>query len=69
MKSQETMFCKDVEFEVLSLQGGVVHNDEEYFDVISIVKDYPEYFVITYPEDDTVSLKNLVDEAGSNFIL
>jgi len=46
-----------------------IYNDEEYFDVISIVKDYPEYFVITYPEDDSVNLKNLVDEAGSSFIL
>lgn len=46
-----------------------VYNDEEYFDVISIVKDYPEYFVVTYPEDDSVNLKNLVDEAGSSFIV
>lgn len=46
-----------------------IYNDEEYFDVISIVKDYPEYFVVTYPEDNSVSLQNLVDDAGSVFIL
>lgn len=37
--------------------------------MISIVKDYPEYFVVTYPEDNSVSLQNLVDDAGSVFIL
>lgn len=37
--------------------------------MISIVKDYPEHFIITYPEDNSVNLKNLVDEAGSSFIV